>query len=58
MTVSEFLSDCGLCPECGNEATMIGYKTNEPTNDFSVLGRCTSELCGCEWKYVIAMEEI
>ena len=56
MTVSEFLSDCGLCPECGNHATMLWYD-NEHEDGCVVGGECSNKFCESTWKWTLQTEE-
>jgi len=56
MTVSEFLADCGLCPECGNQAKMLWYD-NEHEDGCVVSGKCESEFCDSTWRWTLRTEE-
>jgi len=57
MTVSEFLSDCGQCPECGNPVEMNAYDPGADLNTL-IYGTCSSEFCNSEWKWTLRTEEV
>ena len=58
MFVSEALSDCGLCPECGSYVEMTGYKQHEDyPSEFLIYGECSNGPCKTYWKWVVATEE-
>jgi hypothetical protein len=55
-TVSDFLADCGMCPECGEYVYPLVYSTTVDGR-FTVTGRCYSDDCDAGWEWTIKIKE-
>jgi len=55
MTVHEFLTACGRCPECGHDILLTSVTNDEAKS--IVEGRCRSHYCDSTWRFEIKIEE-